>query len=294
MKSAPIALTTHMQSSATELAMCWKITRNDNAVFGFTNHDQNIPIGGTDYVATNGFSPSSVETKEGLNVDNVDVQSIVMAAQFNEAELLAGRWDFAKVEIFQVNWRTPALGQLLLRKGTLGEVSFTAQDARLSVSGHYKSEVRGLMQPLQQVVGESISAMCRASLGDARCKVDVFPLRRIIFVTSVSGNQKTISFAALATPADAAHYFAYGKAVWLTGLNDGLSMEILASTAGATTQSISLFQAMPYAVAIGDVLTITAGCDRRFATCCTKFDNAINFMGEPHLPGQDKIMQAGR
>ena len=290
MKNTTPAFDALAQAAGTELATCWKITRNDNAVFGFTTHDQKVEVDGVSYVAISGFSPSSVESKEGLNVDNVDVQSMVMAAQFNEAEMQACRWDYAKVEIFQVNWRTPSVGRLLIRSGTLGEVVFTAQADRASVSGNYKSEVRGMMQPLQQTVGRSVSAMCRDSLGGPVCKKALAPLTRSVTVTSVSANQKTIGFAAQAAPADTANYFAYGKATFTSGTNNNLSMEMVASTAA----SIKLFQPMPYPVAMGDVLSITAGCDRHFSTCCNKHDNAVNFDGEPHVPGQDKIMQPGR
>lgn len=31
----------------------------------------------------------------------------------------------------------------------------------------------------------------------------------------------------------------------------------------------------------------TVGCDRSFATCRDRFDNAVNFGGFPHMPGTD-------
>ena len=31
------------------------------------------------------------------------------------------------------------------------------------------------------------------------------------------------------------------------------------------------------------------GCDRTMATCATRFDNAVNFRGEPFLPGNDLV-----
>ncbi|MCZ6901461.1 MAG: phage BR0599 family protein [Rickettsia endosymbiont of Ixodes persulcatus] len=34
---------------------------------------------------------------------------------------------------------------------------------------------------------------------------------------------------------------------------------------------------------------ITAGCDKNFITCCNKFNNAINFRGEPLIPEKDFI-----
>ena len=37
----------------------------------------------------------------------------------------------------------------------------------------------------------------------------------------------------------------------------------------------------------GDTFSVFAGCDKTFATCKAKFDNALNFRGFPHLPGND-------
>jgi uncharacterized phage protein (TIGR02218 family) len=47
---------------------------------------------------------------------------------------------------------------------------------------------------------------------------------------------------------------------------------------------------MHAAIAVGDTFTVTAGCDKRFATCVQKFDNAVNFRGFPHIPGNDFVM----
>ena len=37
-------------------------------------------------------------------------------------------------------------------------------------------------------------------------------------------------------------------------------------------------------------LTLTAGCDRRFASCAVKFANTVNFRGFPHIPGSDFVL----
>jgi uncharacterized phage protein (TIGR02218 family) len=47
---------------------------------------------------------------------------------------------------------------------------------------------------------------------------------------------------------------------------------------------------MPAPLAAGDVFTVTAGCDKRFATCSGRFANALNFRGFPHLPGNDFVV----
>ena len=44
---------------------------------------------------------------------------------------------------------------------------------------------------------------------------------------------------------------------------------------------------MSAAIVAGDAFMVSAGCDKRFPTCKAKFDNAVNFRGFPHMPGND-------
>jgi uncharacterized phage protein (TIGR02218 family) len=50
-----------------------------------------------------------------------------------------------------------------------------------------------------------------------------------------------------------------------------------------------LADAPSFAVLPGDRAELTQGCDRRFSTCRDRFANAVNFQGEPHLPGNDLL-----
>jgi uncharacterized phage protein (TIGR02218 family) len=166
-------------------------------------------------------------------------------------------------------------------------VSFSAQAGRTTTTGVYKAELRGLMQPLSQVVGEVVSQMCRANLGDARCKVNLAALTISATVASVSAANSTLTSPALV---QAAGYFNYGLIEFTTGANDGYRMEVQTYTPGV----LNLFAPMPYPVAVGDAFTLSPGCDRYLSTCIARFNNAVNFRGEPHLPGQDKLLQSGR
>lgn len=47
-------------------------------------------------------------------------------------------------------------------------------------------------------------------------------------------------------------------------------------------------------IAEGDLFAVTAGCDKRFATCVEKFANGINFRGFPHMPGNDFALSYAR
>jgi hypothetical protein len=85
-------------------------------------------------------------------------------------------------------------------------------------------------------------------------------------------------------------YFDYGVMTFTSGLNSGLSMEVKAYVPG----QITLAQPMPYLCAIGDAYSMHAGCDKAFETCRDRFANVVNFRGEPHIGGVDKLVQVGR
>lgn len=82
-------------------------------------------------------------------------------------------------------------------------------------------------------------------------------------------------------------YFAGGKITFTSGANSGLSMEVKAFAEGQFT----LVLPMPHDIAAGDDYVAVAGCDKNFATCCERFNNALNFRGEPHVPGMDRMLE---
>ena len=53
---------------------------------------------------------------------------------------------------------------------------------------------------------------------------------------------------------------------------------------------IELWAATGLAPAPGDRVRLTAGCDKRPATCRLKFQNFLNFRGFPHLPPEDWLI----
>ncbi|WP_293881403.1 phage BR0599 family protein [Sphingomonas sp.] len=102
-----------------------------------------------------------------------------------------------------------------------------------------------------------------------------------VVATVVAGVGETVTLAA----AVGGGLFDFGRLRWIDGPNAGLSAMVVTS-AGAT---LTLREAPAFAVTGPEAVEIVEGCDRRFATCCTRFANAVNFRGEPHLPGNDLL-----
>ena len=91
-----------------------------------------------------------------------------------------------------------------------------------------------------------------------------------------------------------ADWFTRGLVTFTSGANAGRAQEVKRHTLTGTDATIELWQPMALAIAPGDTFTITAGCDKQFATCRAKFANAVNFRGFPHMPGNDYILAVAR
>lgn len=291
-KTVSVGLASHLAGSRTTLATLWKITRRDGQVFGFTDHDADIVLGGLTYVAARGYDPSEISTSGRMNVDNLEVVGFLNAASITNADLEAGLWDFAAVEIARCNWADTSLGVLKLRRGEFGQVT--------TKGGQFVVELRGLMQYLQQTVGRTTTPGCTHTLGDAKCGVDLEALTVSGAVTGVTSRQVFTD----TTLTQANSYFKFGLVTWLTGANAGAQMEVKESTSAGV---VTLMLPMGRAVAAGDTFTITPGCNKGLGRsldsdgeyvdddgdCIGKFDNAVNFGGFAHVPGVDRALIVG-
>lgn len=275
MKILPPALAAHLAEGATTLAWCWKLTRVDGVALGFTDHDFDIHFGGTTYEAAGGFTATALESSGGLNIDNLDVAGALSSARIDEGDIAAGLYDDAEVEIWRVNWRD-AWQRVLMRKGNLGEVTRSG--------GSFTAELRGLAHRLNQPAGRLFQYGCDADFCDARCGLDAQAWTAEGVVASTSGNHE---IAASGLHAYDEGYFTRGKLTFTSGANEGAAMEVKAHRAGGL---IELWRAMTRGVGPGDTFTVTAGCDKQFATCAAKFGNGKNFRGFPHMPGNDFVL----
>lgn len=281
MRDIPPNLQAHLDGAATTLCWCWRLTRADGRLLGFTDHDRDLSFDGTLFQAATGFTASEIKESVGLSVDNLDVTAALSAETLTEADLAAGLYDDARIEIWRVNWAAPD-ERVLMRTGSLGEVrrgetAFTA-------------EVRGLAHYLNQDKGRTFQYGCDADLGDQRCGVDLSSsaYRGAGVVASVLAPHR-LMVTGLHDFAEG--WFSGGLLAWVSGANAGRKMEVKRhskSEAGAVT--LELWHAMAEEVAVGDAFNVTAGCDKSFAICKTKFANAINFRGFPHIPGNGYVM----
>jgi uncharacterized phage protein (TIGR02218 family) len=281
MRSIPLALQTKLDSGATTLCRCYVLARRDGIVQGFTDHDENVVVGTVTCLAGTGLAASEATARLGLAVDGAEIFGALADDSLSEADLAAGRYDSASVETWLVDWSEPAL-RVLLAKDTLGEVR--------REGAAFSAELRSPADRLNQESGRLYTATCSADLGDAHCTVDLTlpAFRANGAVVSLAGNS---NFVASGLDAFADGWFTAGRLTFAAGANEGLAVEIKSHRKDAGIVSLTLWQAMPEAIVPGDTFTVTAGCDKRLATCRDRFSNTINFRGFPHIPGNDFVVR---
>jgi uncharacterized phage protein (TIGR02218 family) len=281
MKAMAPGLQAHLDEGTTTLAWCWRIVRADGVVLGFTDHDRALAFDGTTFEAETGLIASEIRTGSDLAVDAQDAEGVLTSGRITETDIADGRWDAAAVEVWRVNWATPSQ-RVQMRRGTIGEI----RRGRMS----FVAEVRSLAHILGQTVGRTFQAGCDAALGDARCGVNLeAPAYR--GTGSVAAVLRDRAFLAAGLSGFADGWFGFGTVEWTSGPNAGRRAEIITHERAGSDVILTLLEAPVRALAVGQTFAVRAGCDKRIATCATKFANGVNFRGFPTIPGQDTVLR---
>ena len=295
-RTIPANLLDHLQGDLLTVALAVRLTRRDGVVMGFTSSSRSVVLDSTTYEPEAACNPTALRSAEGTSVDNLEVVGLIQSERVTQADLRAGLYAHALAELFLFNYEAPVDGVITLPKFRVSQVTY--QD------GQFTFELRSLAARLAQQVGDLTSPFCRVhELFNAQCFVGVvnfdggFVPGDFLYTGDV--DQVVNSLVTNVTVSDdlATGWLNEGRLIYTSGSNAivGLSKEVkLHVRMSATAAQLTLHEAFPFAVAVGDTFTVEAGCDRRFETCRDKFANGGNFRGEPDVPGFGQITKRGR
>ena len=268
------ALTTHSNLEVTTLATCWKIVRKDGTIMGYTSHDKDVTYDGVTYSPAEYVRVSNMEQTADAAPGNIDI-NVAFGEGITKADISKGKYDYAELYVFMINYADTSQGIVQLISGNLGEITVDEYAGTFAF--------RSLSDKLQNTTGRSYDYRCNAQLGDARCGVTLATYTFTGTVTSVTDQGKFTDTGKV----EADGYYNYGTVEFTSGLNNGWIREVKAFSSGQFT----LFEPTPYVIAVGDTYSAIAGCDGFPDACKTKFDNYVNNRGFPHLPGRDELMK---
>lgn len=254
----------------TGLALCWRLERLDGAGIALTSHDAPITSEQLQYEPAPGMTPAAVTRSLGLEPNSAEAAGALSSATLDEADLALGRWDGARARLVALDWGDPGAPAIALLGGEIGSVVVEGES--------FSADLRGAAAALEGPVCPATSAECRAEFGDKTCRVDLTGRSTAAKVVGCSGG-------VIALDASVDERFVLGRLRYMSGENCGLSTTVL-SASGSRVEVRDLPRAP---VEVGCRVELREGCDKRFETCVSRFANAANFRGEPHLPGNDLL-----
>lgn len=252
------------------VATFWRIHRRDGVTLGFTSHDRDLRFDGVLHRAAPGMLPSALRRTADLSPDSAEVQGALSHDSISADDLAAGRFDEARVEVGAVDWET--LERVTLYNGTIGRVS---QEA-----GRFAADLRTAKTALEEDFVPRTSPTCRAAFGGPGCTLSAVRFTHEAVVEAIDFGAATVRFSAPGWS-----LMASGQVRWTDGPHCGQTMQVLSASA----TGLALDRPLDRAIAPGMRASLREGCDKRLTTCASRFGNAINFQGEPYLPGNDLL-----
>lgn len=253
-------------------ASWWRIYRRDGVTLGFTTHDRDLRFGGVLHRAAPGLLPSAVRRTIRLSDDEAEVEGALGHDTIREEDIVNGRFDGARIESGIVDWET--LDHASLYTGSIAAVT---RDA----SG-FSAQLCSAKADLDIDPVPRASPSCRARFCGPGCGLSAerFTSRTRILSIDFEANSVAVDHTSPAL-------FENGELRFLDGPQAGMVMRIVAASSGALELDVPLGSE----VAEGMRVLVREGCGKTIAMCATRFDNAVNFQGEPHLPGNDLLAQ---
>ena len=254
------------------VATFWRVLRRDGMTLAFTSHNRPLAFDGITHLAAPGMLPAAIRRTAQLERDTLEVEGVLAHDAISAADLEQGRFADARVVVGLVNWET--LDRATLFQGTLGNVS--AQDES------FVAELRSAKASFEDDLVPRTSPTCRASFCDNACRLNPAHFSRIGVLGTFDEESNSASFGGIT----AASYL-HGRVRWLDGPHAGQVMHVVDVTGNA----LVLDQPLSPDLASGHRAQLREGCDHTIDTCTARFGNAVNFQGEPFLPGNDLLVR---
>lgn len=265
-----------------------KLITKTGKIYGYTDHDVGLNVLGVNYNPAPGLTRMQLTRSINESVANQEFGSAWIDAP--EEKLLAGEFDNAELEISFCDWSNPSNGALLMERGRLGIIQWTADG--------FRADLQSWMRDLQKTINFPVTASCRhrlfSQVGDVSpsaaigfCKLDKAAFKCIATINSYSVPKMVFEITVTSgTIANTATWFAGGHLIAVAMPNTSLLFrkpQMIKSSTLLTPNvyRIELYLPMPEAPLYS--IELYPGCDKTTTACKDKFNNVINFGGFPHI-----------
>lgn len=257
------------------VATWWRVDRRDGVSLGFTTHDADLWFDGLTFSSAPGMMPASIRRSTGFDADSAEVDGAITHAAISDEDLVAGRYDGARVVVGLVDWEN--LEHTAIYSGTIGTLTEEA--------GSFSAQLLSRKADLARDPIPRTSPCCRADFCGPGCGLSALRFTHEAVLTLQDSANNAVVVTCEVAPAQ----LMGGQLRWLDGPYAGLAMGIV----GLAGTGMVLDLPLDEVLTPGFRAVVTEGCDHTLATCAERFANAVNFRGEPYLPGNDLVVRYG-
>lgn len=267
----------HLAGGGAHVCRAWAVKRTDGVALGFTDHDRDLRFDGIRFAADSGLTATALEQSTGLSVDNSEAIGALSSVSISEDDIAAGRYDGAEVVSWLVRWDNPDEREVTFR-GHIGAIT--------REGGAFTAELRGLTDRLNQPGGRVYQRSGPSDLAAYGVDLDDPEWSAEAVVSAVQGSEVTVTLPRVFP----AGFFARGALAALDGAARGLDAQVRRDRGDGQLELWSRVRGL----AVGDRVRVAAGFDGRFESWMARFDDATDFRGFPHIPGEDFLMSVPR
>jgi uncharacterized phage protein (TIGR02218 family) len=265
----------------------WKIISRDGLVAAYTSHTrtssgrgynpglyspQPFLFNGINYLATSAYAAQDSH-KIGLSPSSTEING-VFDSIITKQDVEGGRWKLAKIVFEYVDYLNLSLGSVSKIVGVAGAWSTNGPT--------YKVEMLSNANLLQQLIGDTTSPTDRQVFPAGLNRSAWTVTRNVTTPAPPDRRHFTVDGATIPD-----HYYENGVAIFLTGDNNLYPGMEIKDNIGNT---IELELQMPADIVAGNQVSLLAGYDGTRQQNKARFDDMIDFDGEPDLPGLKTLM----
>jgi uncharacterized phage protein (TIGR02218 family) len=281
MITIPEPLKQFKNNTALRLAQAFELTRTDNTVYRYTDHDTTITLDdGNSYTPVDGFDDSA--KSENLNLEkrqDAQLFGVISSSAITDEDLRAGLFRNAILDVKVVNWQYPWLGPIYTQRFFISSVSFTGE--------RWEAKIQGIDYKLDGLIGKTYTRLCPYVFGDSDCTATVTSDSES--VTTIVNQRISFTSSGLAG-SQSDDFYKFGHITFTSGNNNGLTFHIKSYV--DATGTVVLRTPSSFDFAVTDTFDIFEGCGKTRQICKDDKNNLVNFGGFPFLPGVDRASEA--
>ena len=259
----------------------------------FTSCDVPLTVGGYTYSTGLIIQRGSVTTKRGVEVQTLELEVTPQTDHPSAPVLVNGqpfleacRWGFldsCRVTMHKLFMATPgdiSAGAVPWFRGRVSDVSAGRFSAKLMID----SDIALLNVQMPRNI---LQTGCVHRLYDAGCTLSPASYTSTGSCTAIATDRTYID-TGLTNPDG---YFDQGVLTFTSGSGIGVTRMIKSYT--NSFGRLRFIQPLPPGIAISDTFSVRLGCDKKQATCSSRFGNLAHFRGFPYVPTPETVYDGG-